>query len=309
METKNKIIRSRAKLQLMRDHSEHIRQLSSIIPEEAKVEPKITQTYVIPSFKKQTQEKKLSVIVPVYKAEGFIRNNLEQIKISITEYFPNNEIIAVIDGHNDNSMMEAIKAKGVRVIGYDENKGKGYALKYGFEHSTGELITFIDCDMDIHPKQLRNFLPYMATADLVIGSKRHPFSKLHYPLKRKILSMGFLIYSWLILGVKLRDTQSGLKLIKREVLEIVMPLVLVKRYGFDLELCFLAQKHGFRSVEAPLHINYGEFKKDNDKGSTIKLSDIRGMFFDVLAIRYRYSIKRYYQKEFWKNMQWFNGNH
>ncbi len=290
-------------LNLVHNHNLHIQALSSATLQNSLQ----ASEYVRENQKNQVHEKKLSVIVPVYKAESFIKNNLEQIKKSVTQYFPNNEVIAVIDGHVDNSMLEAFKAHGVTVIGYDENKGKGHALKYGFEHSTGELVTFIDCDMDIHPEQLRNFLPYMATADLVIGSKRHPFSKLHYPLKRKILSIGFLIYSWLILGVRLRDTQSGLKLIKREVLEIIMPLVLVKSYGFDLELCFLAQKHGFRAVEAPLHINYGEFNKN--LGSTIKFRSIKGMFLDVLAIRYRYSIKRYYQKEFQKNMGWFNGNH
>ena len=109
------------------------------------------------------------------------------------------------------------------------------------------------------------------------------------------MSKGFQLYSWLILGVKLRDTQSGLKLIKREVLDIIMPLVLVKKYAFDLELCFLAQKHGFRMVEAPVHIN------QKFGCTTINNSAIRNMFMDVLAIRYRYSILRYYQKEFWKN--------
>jgi len=147
----------------------------------------------------------------------------------------------------------------------------------------------------------------MTTADMVIGSKRHPFSKLHYPFSRKILSTGFRMYSWLILGVHLRDTQSGMKLIKREVLEIIMPLVLVKRYGFDLELCFLAQKHGFRTVEAPLHLTYNQFT-NKDKKSTIKLKDIWGMFLDVLAIRYRYSIKHYYQRKFHQNLGWMNGD-
>jgi glycosyltransferase involved in cell wall biosynthesis len=251
------------------------------------------------------KDKKISVIVPVYKAEKFIAKNLEEMKKSVAKVFPNNEIIVVIDGQLDNSMLESMKVSGIKVVGYDENKGKGYALKYGFEHSTGDYVTFIDCDLDIHPDQLRNFVPYMATADLVIGSKRHPFSKLHYPLSRKILSWGFLAYSWLILGVKLRDTQSGLKLIKREVLEIIMPLVLVKRYGFDLELCFLAQKHGFRAVEAPLHI---DFKVFDGKSTTIRLKDIIGMFLDVLAIRYRYSFLNYYQRAFHKNMGWKNGD-
>jgi len=239
--------------------------------------------------------KKISIIVPVYKAEKFIRKNLEQIKKATLKVFPNSEVIAVIDGFVDNSYEEAKKVKGIKVVGYLVNQGKGNALKYGFQHSTGDFITFIDCDMDFDPSQLKNFIPYMATADLVIGSKRHPFSKIYYSLKRRIMSKGFQIYSWLILGVHLRDTQSGLKLIKREVLDIIMPLVLVKKYAFDLELCFLAQKHGFRMVEAPVYIN------QKFGSTTITNRAIRSMFMDVLAIRYRYSILRYYQKEFWKN--------
>jgi glycosyltransferase involved in cell wall biosynthesis len=249
--------------------------------------------------------KKLSVIVPVYKAEKFIKKNLEEMKSSVSKHFPNFEIIAVIDGDADKSKQEAEKVSGIKVLSYKENKGKGYALKYGFEHSTGDYITFLDDDLDIHPDQLRNFFPYLTTADLVIGSKRHPFSKLHYPALRRFLSVGFRIYSWLILGVKLRDTQSGLKLIKREVLEVIMPLLLVKSFAFDIELCFLAQKHGFRTVEAPLHI---DFKVFDGKSTTIKSSHLVGMFTDVLAIRYRYSILHYYQRAFWKNMGWKNGD-
>ena len=250
---------------------------------------------------KNMLHKKLSVIVPVYKAESFIRRSLEEIKKSISKNFPNYEIIAVIDGELDNSREEAEKVSGIKIVSYKQNRGKGGALKIGFENSIGDYITFIDCDIDIHPDQLKNFFPYMATADIVIGSKRHPFSKLNYPLLRRFLSNGFRVYQFLILGVKLKDTQSGFKLIKREVLEIIMPLLLVKRYAFDVELCFLAQKHGFRTAEAPLHINYSQFQNG---GSTIKLKDIRGMFLDVLAIRYRYSILHYYQKQFWYNMGW-----
>lgn len=240
------------------------------------------------------KDKKVSVIVPVYRGEEFITRNLEILKTSIAKHFSNYEIIAVIDGNLDNSREEAGKVSGVTVLGFEKNQGKGYALKYGFEHSSGDYVTFIDADMDFHPDQIANFFPYLATADLVIGSKRHPFSKVRYPLIRRILSRGFQIYSFFILQVRLRDTQSGLKLIKREVLEVIMPLLLVKRYAFDLELCFLAQKHGFRTVEAPIEVNY-QFS-----GSGIDLKQIYGMFLDVLAIRYRYSFLRYYQKEFWK---------
>ena len=249
-------------------------------------------------IRSSNEDRKLSVIVPCYRAEKFIKKNLTEMKNSIGKYFPNYEIIAVVDGELDKTTEEARKVPGIKVLSYKENKGKGYALKYGFEHSTGDYITFVDCDMDIHPDQLKNFLPYLATADLVIGSKRHPFSKLIYPFSRRVMSKGFQIYSWLILGIKLRDTQSGLKLIKREVLEIIMPLILVKRYAFDIELCFLAQKHGFRTVEAPLHIDY------KFAGSGINNSAVLGMFLDVLAIKYRYTFKHYYQNKFHEAMGW-----
>ena len=194
-----------------------------------------------------------------------------------------------------------MKVSGIKVLSYEKNMGKGHALNHGFKHSSGKFVTFIDCDLDLNTAQIKNFIPYLASADFAVGSKRHPFSKLHYPLLRKILSVGFLIYSYILLGVRLRDTQSGLKLVKREVLEVIMPLLLVKRFSFDLELCFLAQKHGFRTVEVPLYLTYQEFE---GASTTIKLKDIFAMFFEVLVIRYNYSIKKTYQKKFWKNKNW-----
>ena len=105
------------------------------------------------------------------------------------------------------------------------------------------------------------------------------------------MSVGFHYLSRIVLGISINDTQSGLKLLKRDLLEIIMPLVLVKRYAFDLELCFLAEKHGFRTVEAPIKIDF--------KGrSNINAGVAFNMFKDMLAIRYRYTIKRYYQKKY-----------
>lgn len=247
------------------------------------------------------EDEKLTVIIPVYKAEQFIEQNLMEIKATIQKMFSFYEIIAVIDGEVDNSKEEALKVPGIAILSYEINKGKGHALYHGFKHSTGKYITFIDCDLDLNPAQIINFTPYLTSADFAVGSKRHPFSKLHYPFFRKILSIGFLIYSYLILGVRLRDTQSGLKLVKREVLEIIMPLLLVKRFSFDLELCFLAQKHGFKTVEVPLHLTYQQFE---GVSTTIKVKDIFAMFYEVLLIRYHYSIKHTYQKKFWKNKNW-----
>jgi glycosyltransferase involved in cell wall biosynthesis len=234
----------------------------------------------------------VSVIVPVYRGKEFIAKNLEIMKDSLEQVFDQFEIIVVVDGNKDKSYEEAKKVKGVRVFGYAKNMGKGFAMKYGFSHCVGDFITFLDSDMDLHPSLLKNFLPYLATADIVIGSKRHPFSIVNYPWIRKSFSKVFQLYSKMVLGVSLSDTQSGMKLMKREVLDVLMPLVTVKKYAFDLELMFLAQKHNFRTVEAPIYLNY------NFTGSGINTNSIKGMFLDVLGIRYRYSFLRYYQQKY-----------
>ena len=238
----------------------------------------------------------LSVIVPAYRAENYIEKNLRKYLLTLRQLkkkkrISDFELIVVIDGKIDKTSKEAKKVKSVKVIEYKKNMGKGHALLKGFEHASGNYITFLDADGDLHPDQLNNFFPYLATADLVVGSKRHPFSKLKYPFIRRLLSFGFQILSKILLGINIRDTQSGLKLMKREVLEIILPMILVKRYAFDLELCFLAQKNGFKITEAPIKIDF-------QGKSSINFSVAWKMFIDLLAIRYRYSIKRYYQNQF-----------
>ena len=242
-------------------------------------------------------KKKISFIVPVYRSKRFIKKNLEELKLSVGNFFDNFEIIVVVDGCKS-SLLEVKKVEGIKILSYSQNRGKGFALKYGTSNATGEFITFIDADMDLHPDLLLNFIPYLSNADMVVGSKRHPFSDLEYPLMRKVFSKGFWFIQKIILGVALRDTQTGLKIIRRELADIVMPLVLVKRYAFDVELCFLAQKNGFRVVEAPVKVttNVGSTIGGNNIFGLLKTA--KGMFWDICAIRYRYSVLKYYQKKY-----------
>jgi glycosyltransferase involved in cell wall biosynthesis len=237
------------------------------------------------------KEKKLSIIIPAYRQGKTIHNNLEVIKRKMAGVVKNFEIIVVVDGKIDNTLIEAKKVRGIKIIAYNNNKGKGYALKKGFEASTGEIVTFLDADMDIDPLQLKRMYPYLSAADMVIGSKRHPFSKIYYPFSRRVLSWCYSMFNRIFFGLKLSDTQSGIKLMKRDVLEVVLPYVLVKRYAFDLELCFLAHKHGFRIVEAPFELKY------KFSGSGINTEAVKNMLQDTLAIWYRYYILRYYQKK------------
>lgn len=241
-----------------------------------------------------------SIIIPIYGNKPNIKNNFKKIfkelKGRKSFYLRNWEVIAVIDGKDNETykVLKSFKESNFSIYQYNENMGKGYALLYGFKKSKGNYITFLDADGDIPFKQIFNFFPYLATGDVVIGSKRHPFSQLDYPLFRKILSKGFQILSFIILGSRIKDTQSGLKIIKREVLDVLSPLIKINRFTFDLELCFLAGKHGFRIVEVPIKIEYRG-------SSTVGYKTIFNMFFDLIKIRFWYSVKKVYQNKFYKN--------
>ena len=127
-------------------------------------------------------------------------------------------------------------------------------------------------------------------ADVVIGSKRHPESKLDYPTQRKIISSIYFLLIKLLFNLPIKDTQTGLKLFKHKVLERVFPKVLVKRYAFDLELLVNIHHLGYKIIEAPITLNYQRIM------GRIRLKDLYYTGIDTLAIFYRLYFLRYYNK-------------
>lgn len=236
----------------------------------------------------------LSVIVPAYNEGSNIEPAMKELVQELYNISSNWEVLVVDDGSIDSTYniakrIESLNGNKIKVLNYGANNGKGFALKYGFEHSSGDKVAFMDADMDLHPSKLREFISIMDTkgVDAVVGSKRHPESKVEYPLKRRVLSSAYYIFVRLMFNLDVKDTQVGLKLFKRELLEEIMPRVLVKKYAFDIELLANAVKRGYKIAEAPVEL---EFKNS----SSVNWSAIRNMFVDTLAIAYRMHIKDYY---------------
>lgn len=237
----------------------------------------------------------LSVIVPAYKQEKTIKKDLENIDITLREGLKDYdyEIICVVDGFLDNTFKEAKKAKSnkIKLIGYENNKGKGYAVRYGMVRSKGDLVSFLDAGMDISPKGIMMLMAHMDwyNADIIVGSKRHPVSRVNYPLFRHIFSIGYHFGIKLLFDLPLTDTQSGIKIFKREVIKKILPRLLVKRYAMDIEMLAVAKYLGFNRIyEAPIEVTFD--------GSTSRISwdTIFKMVWDTLTVFYRLRIQRYY---------------
>ncbi len=241
---------------------------------------------------------KISVVMPAYnEAEHIVKNLLETVE-ALSAAGHDFEVIVVDDGSPDKTYLEAAKLLSshpelVRVVHYPVNQGKGNALMWGSRFARGDLVAFLDADMDLHPSQLATFFKILDAlkADVVIGSKRHHLSNVNYPMGRRIISAGYYAFIKLMFGLPVKDTQTGIKLFKREVLERVFPRVLAKRFAFDIEVLSVAHRLGYRITDAPVTLEFqrGAFGR-------IRMADIMHIALDTLAIFYRMRILRYYDR-------------
>jgi glycosyltransferase involved in cell wall biosynthesis len=236
----------------------------------------------------------LSVIVPAYREGRRIYANLTRLISELDKLAVTYEVIVVSDGNTDATVSEArrVGSQAVRVFHYPMNVGKGFALSCGVDQAVGDLVTFIDADMELDPANIRGFITLMETSncDAVIGSKRHPDSRVNYPRFRRLQSWAYQLLIRVLFNLNVRDTQTGLKLFRRNVLAEALPLLAIKAFAFDLELLVVARQLGFRNVcEAPISLTY-QFE------STVNLRSAFWVLWDTCAIFYRLKLMRYYDR-------------
>lgn len=226
----------------------------------------------------------LSMIVPCYNPGPALEAFLTQLTVELQQEGPN-EIIVVSDGSTDDSVGIARRfaSPSFRVIHYAERSGKGHALRVGLSSARGSYIGFIDGDGEIDPQAVGPFLSLMRLyePDVILGSKRHPMSVVNYPRLRRIMSWVYHKLTRVLFRINVRDTQTGLKVIRRDVLREVLPRMLEKRYAFDLELLVVARVLGFTKVfEAPVRIDY-RFSSNVNPDAVFRI------LLDTAAVFYR----------------------
>ncbi len=241
---------------------------------------------------------KLSVIIPAYNEGKHIKANLLEISDALAVINDEVEILVVNDGSSDNTKSEIFEASKERshiiYAGYDVNRGKGGAIKHGVEQATGDVIAFIDADLDLSPKHIIDYYAHMqeTNCDIVIGSKMHKVSKLNYPPARKFFSWGYFVLLKILFGLNIKDTQTGVKMYKSGFIKKVAPMLRVSGYAFDIEILALCNHDGARIDEMPVEII---FRREESFGR-IKFKDIWKMFTDTISIWWNLRIIRSYFK-------------
>lgn len=239
----------------------------------------------------------LSLIIPVYKQEKTIVKNIRQIKNALDKTRYKYEIIAVVDGIHDRSLEKIKNANiaNVKTIGYIKNQGKSHAIRLGMQKAKGNYVMFLDAGMEIDPNGISMLLEHMEwyDADIIVGSKRHLASIINYPLERKILSEGYYYFVKFLFGLKIHDTQAGIKVFRKNVLQKILPVLLEKKFAGDLEMLVAAESFGFKRIyEAPIKLIF----LSGSLTSAATFKSIFGIFIDTMAIFYRRHIIHYYDK-------------
>jgi len=178
----------------------------------------------------------------------------------INDYFASHdysyEIVVVDDGSEDQTAqkIKSLHYKKLKVLSYKVNRGKGYAVNYGVTRAGGEFILFADADNSTPFEQIGGLLEYTNDKDVIIGSRYIRGSNIiiKQPLSRRIgARIGNLIIRMVLLP-RVRDTQCGFKMFRKEAAREIFSRQTIWRWGFDIEILYIAKKLGYKIKEVPV---------------------------------------------------------
>jgi glycosyltransferase involved in cell wall biosynthesis len=202
-------------------------------------------------------EPALSVVIPAYNETRRIVPTIASIAAHLAEHGISWELIVADDGSTDGmcDTLRALELVNMRIVGSGRNEGKGAAVRRGLAAARGRSVLFTDADMSTPIDQLDEMLHRLdAGADIVVGSRASDGATVSAKSKlRALLSWVLQLIVSTALPTKVRDTQCGFKLFRREVAHELARVQTIDGFSFDLELLFVARKWGLRVDEVGVH--------------------------------------------------------
>lgn len=227
----------------------------------------------------------LSVVIPAFNESRRLGPTLRRVVEYLQQSGLRYEVLVVDDGSTDGTSEVArqFEPEGVRVLRQEVNRGKGAVLKAGVLASRGREVLLCDADLSTPIEDIERLRPHLAEAEVVLGSRAVAGSQVeqHQPFYREMMGRTFNLIIRL-LGVRgLRDTQCGFKLLDGDVARQLFAELQIQRFAYDVELVWLARRHGYRVAEV------GVRWQDSPSSKVNPLTDSFRMFLDVLSLRLR----------------------
>ena len=231
----------------------------------------------------------LSIIIPAYNEAVRLAKTLRSMVAYLSDSWPEAELIVVDDGSTDQTASLARQtfadAKNLRtsVISYKSNLGKGRAVRLGLLAARGDVALFSDADLSTPITETPKLVDPIirGECDLTFGSRAldRNLIGVHQPWRREQGGRIFNLAVRLATGLPFWDTQCGFKAFRMAACRPLVEAATVDRFGFDVELIYLAYRAGLRLREIPV-------RWDHNEGSKVSvMSDSFRMLNEVGLIR------------------------
>ena len=223
----------------------------------------------------------LSIVVPAYNEGGRLEKSLRTIVTYLNENAPQSELIVVDDGSTDNTAEAARKevadsgAIRTSVISYRSNLGKGRAVRLGLLASRSNIALFMDADLSTPITETPKLVEPIerGECDLAFGSRAldRNLIGVHQPWRREQGGRVFNLAVRLATGLPFWDTQCGFKAFRMNVCRPLIEGATIDRFGFDVELLYVAYRAGLRLKEIPVRWDHAEGSKVNVASDSFRM--------------------------------------
>ena len=228
---------------------------------------------------------KISLIIPMYNENAIIEDTANTLYEYMSKTFESYEILFSDDGSKDGcgDTVRNLELPGVRVVGYEQNHGKGCAVRTAMLEARGEIVMFTDADLAYGTEVIKRAYDELLSkseASMLIGSRNLSKDGYEgYTALRKLMSKVYIRILGMIGGFKLSDSQCGCKAFRGDAAKAIFTLCKVDGFAFDFESIMWAQKLEYKIAEMPVKII-------NHRESTVHiLRDSVRMLRDLLKIR------------------------
>jgi len=229
----------------------------------------------------------LSVIIPAYNEGSVIEETLGHLIDSLSTSDLDFEILVVDDGSVDDTA-EVVRGSmanepRINLISYRPNHGKGYAIRCGLNKSYGDFIVLFDADLDIPPSCINVLYSLLLAGsyDGVIGSKAHDDSFTNLAWVRRLITRFTNLIVQLLFRLPFKDTQVGVKVFRKKVIEAVLPELKADGFTADVELLYWAHRKGYIVAEGPVTIN------QTASTSSVRMCSIIRATTDLISLFFR----------------------